>query len=155
MMRNEKTIEALNQLIELHNDRVEGYENAISETGELDLKPLFLRFARTSIDCRAKLVLEVIRLGGVPAEGIQFAAKFKRIWVNLKTALSNNNRTIILGSLEQGEDLALKAYVDILEDGHEYLDMEQLELLHEQHADLKLDHDAIKELRDAALIEHD
>ncbi len=154
-MKNEKTITALNHLIELHNDRIEGYESATNETREVELKPLFLRFARTSIDCRAELVLEVTRLGGAPAGGTQIAAKFNRIWVNLKTALSNNNQTIILGSLEQGEDVALKSYTDILKDGMEYLNPAQQRLLEEQYLMLKLDHDAVKELRDKLLIEHD
>lgn len=154
-MKNEKIITALNHLIELHNDRIEGYESAINETRELELKPLFLRYARTSIDCKAELVLEVTRLGGAPARGTQISAKFNRIWVNLKTALSNNNQTVILESLEQGEDVALNAYTETLKDGMEFLNPLQQRMLNEQHLMLKLDHDAIKELRDKSLIEHD
>ena len=36
-MENEKTIEALNTLITINNDRIEGYETAAKETEEQDL----------------------------------------------------------------------------------------------------------------------
>lgn len=153
-MKNEKSITALNYLIELHNDRIQGYENATNETWEVELKFLFLRFARTSIDCRSELVLEVTLLRGVPEGETQISAKFNRIWVNLKTALSNNNQTIMLRSLEQEEGVLLKAYTDILRDGMEYLNPAQQNLLQEQYLMLKLDHDAVEELCDKSLIEH-
>ena len=40
-MDNEKTIAALNSLIQINNDRFEGYDTAFRETEEQDLKTLF------------------------------------------------------------------------------------------------------------------
>ena len=37
----EKSIEVLNTLIEIHNDRIAGYQHAFKETGEASLKTMF------------------------------------------------------------------------------------------------------------------
>ena len=39
-MENEETIDVLNTLITINNDRIEGYETAANETKEQDLKRL-------------------------------------------------------------------------------------------------------------------
>ena len=51
-MENEKTIDALNKLIEINNDRIEGYETASKETNDTDLLNLFSGFIQTSKKCR-------------------------------------------------------------------------------------------------------
>ena len=43
-MDNEKTLDVFNTLIEINNDRIEGYETATAETEEQDLKVLFSQF---------------------------------------------------------------------------------------------------------------
>jgi hypothetical protein len=47
-MENQKTIEALNTLIQINNDRFEGYDSAFKESEEQDLKTLFSQFMLTS-----------------------------------------------------------------------------------------------------------
>jgi len=47
-MDNEKTIDVLNTLIQINNDRIEGYETASKETEEHDLKTMFAQFTKTS-----------------------------------------------------------------------------------------------------------
>jgi hypothetical protein len=44
-MEKEKTIEVLNTLITINNDRIEGYDTAAKETDEYDLKNLFSQLA--------------------------------------------------------------------------------------------------------------
>ena len=44
-MDKEKTIELLNSLITINNDRIQGYETAAKETKDEELKTLFGRFA--------------------------------------------------------------------------------------------------------------
>ncbi len=39
-MENEKTIAVLNTLVQINNDRTEGYETALKETDESELKAL-------------------------------------------------------------------------------------------------------------------
>jgi uncharacterized protein (TIGR02284 family) len=75
-MEKEKSIEVLNTLITINNDRIEGYETATKETEEQDLKTLFGQFISTSRKCKQELVSEVTRLGGEVAEGTMTSGKF-------------------------------------------------------------------------------
>jgi uncharacterized protein (TIGR02284 family) len=51
-MDNEKTIDVLNTLITINNDRIEGYETAAKETEEHELKTVFAQFSATSQKCK-------------------------------------------------------------------------------------------------------
>ncbi len=62
----EKSVEVLNALIEINNDRVSGYEKAASETDTIyiDLQAIFKGYANDSQKYANELALEVKRLGG-------------------------------------------------------------------------------------------
>ena len=148
-MENEKTIDALNELIEINNDRVEGYETASSETKSSDLKSLFSELTRTSQNNLSELSSEVNRLGGKPEEGTRVTGKFFRVWMDVKAALTGDDRGAILNSCEFGEDKALETYEDVLSSDSSELSSEQLEIVRKQQANLRVDHDKVKALRDA------
>ena len=148
-MENEKRIDVLNQLIEINNDRVEGYETASKETDAADLKSLFADLQSTSHNNLAALRSEVNRLGGTPEEGTRVTGKFFRAWMDVKAALTGNDRQTILNSCEFGEDKALETYENVLADDASVLSSEQLAIVSEQQSKLRADHDRVKALRDA------
>ncbi len=148
-MKKEKTIEVLNTLITINNDRIEGYETASKETEESDLKTLFTQFINTSIKCKTELVAEVIRMGGVPAEGTKVSGKFFRAWMDVKAALTGKDRKTILDSCEYGEDAAVGTYNKVLRDNLEDISAEQQTMFNIQHALIKADHDKVKFMRDS------
>jgi len=148
-MDNEKTIEALNSLIVINNDRVEGYETAAKETDAADLKSLFASLRSTSTENLSALRAAVTRLGGKIEEGTRTTGKFFRAWMDVKAALTGKDRQAILSSCEFGEDKALEAYEDVLEDASG-LASEELTLIRTQQSNLRADHDKVKALRDAA-----
>lgn len=148
-MEASKNIKALNELIEINNDRVEGYETAASETNDVDLKVLFANLKATSLANLADLRAEVIRLGGEVEEGTRITGKFFRVWMDVKAALTGNDRASILDSCEFGEDKALEAYKSALEN-REDLSPEYVTLVQKQQTELRADHDKVKALRDAA-----
>ena len=148
-MENEKQISLLNQLVEINNDRLEGYETAAGETNAADLKMLFGNMKTTSYDNLQELRSEVMRLGGKPEEGTRVSGKFFRAWMDVKAALTGNDRQTVLNSCEFGEDKALETYKDVLADSATVLSANQLSMVRQQHANLRADHDRIKALRDA------
>ncbi len=148
-MNTEKTIEVLNTLIEINNDRIEGYETASKETNEDDLKALFAQLASTSEACKTELIDEVEHLGGTHTEGTKTTGKFFRAWMDVKAALTGKDRSAILSSCEYGEDVAVKTYKDVLDNYSEELTDEQLDLIEEQSELIQADHDTVKSLRDA------
>jgi len=147
-MDNSKTISALNNLIEINNDRVEGYETAAKETDSADLKSLFSDLQSTSQQILGALRSEVIKLGGEPEEGTRVTGKFFRAWMDVKAALTGNDRHQILSSCEFGEDKAQEAYDSALEDSSDF-SPELASLVREQQSKLRADHDKVKALRDA------
>lgn len=146
-MNKEKAIEALNTLITINNDRIEGYETASKETEELDLKSLFAQFISTSQKCKQELVNEVNALGGEAAEGTLTSGKFFRMWMDVKAALTGKDRKAILNSCEFGEDEAKETYENTLEQNFDHLSPEQQIMIYDQKNLLKADHNHIKALR--------
>jgi len=148
-MKNEKTIEVLNTLIIINNDRMEGYQTASKETEEIELKSLFARFISTSEKCKQELIREVNMLGGVVAEGTMITGKFFRVWMDVKSAITDKDRQTILSSCEYGEDVAKEAYEDALENHSEHLNAAQQSLITSQKQLLQADRNHVKMLSDA------
>lgn len=149
-MENQKSIDALNELIEINNDRIEGYETAAKETKSGDLKRLFAELSDTSQHNLSELRAEVNRLGGKPEEGTRITGKFFRVWMDVKAALTGDDRGAILDSCEFGEDKALEAYEHAFEHHTDALTSEQLDMIRKQQTKLRADHDRVRALRDAA-----
>jgi len=147
-MDQEKSIEVLNTLIEINNDRIEGYETASAETEETDLKTLFSQLMKTSQKCKTELVDEVRKLGGTPIEGTRTTGKFFRVWMDVKAAITGKNRKAILNSCEYGEDVAVSTYAKVLKNDIEHITSEQEDLIEAQYTLIKADHDKVKDLRD-------
>jgi uncharacterized protein (TIGR02284 family) len=148
-MTNEKTVDALNRLVEINDDRIEGYQTAAKETEEQDLKTLFGRFVQTSHKCRQELATEITSLGGTPTDGTKNTGKLFRAWMDVKAALTGKDREAILNSCEFGEDNALETYENVLEDDTEHLRPGHISMINTQLSLLKGDHDKVKAMRDA------
>lgn len=147
-MDKDKSIDMLNTLIEINNDRIEGYETASKETDETDLKTLFAQFIRTSQKCKQELVDEVHRLGGTPIEGTKTTGKFFRVWMDVKAALTGKDRKAIINSCEYGEDTAVDTYEKVLRNKLNDITAAQQSLVSTQHLLIKADHDKVKAMRD-------
>lgn len=132
-MVQEKSIDMLNALIEINNDRIEGYKTASEETEEIDLKTLFSQLMETSQKCKTELVDEVHKLGGTPIEGTRVTGKFFRVWMDPKAAITGKNRKAILSLCEYGENIAVTTYADAIKDDFEYLTSEQQGIIEAQH----------------------
>lgn len=152
-MNKEKAIEVLNTLVEINNDRIVGYETASKETNEADLKSLFSNFQQTSQRCKAELVSEVQQLGGKPEEGTRTSGKFYRAWMDIKAALTGKDRKAILNSCEYGEDVAVATYDKVLKDDCDELTTQQRNMVKDQYRLIKADHDRVRNLRDALVVQ--
>ena len=150
-MENEKTIEVLNTLITINNDRIEGYETAAKETEEQDLKTLFAQFSSTSQKCKSELITEVSNLGGTAAEGTLISGKFFRVWMDVKAALTGKDRKAILNSCEFGEDAAKDIYEKALDNDLENLNAYQQTMIKKQLTLLVADCGKVKVMRNLAL----
>ena len=143
-MEKEKTIEVLNTLITINNDRIEGYETAAKETEEQDLKLFFNELKQTSLHCNKELTVEVTKLGGTATDGTKTTGKFFRVWMDVKAALTGKDRKAILNSCEYGEDVAKDTYEKALKNESDNLSAGQQAMIHAQHTLLVADHNKVK-----------
>lgn len=147
MKLNEKTTEVLNDLIQINNDRVEGYEKAANETKQedSDLRSLFMNMAADSRQYARELSRHVTG-NDEPATGTTFKGKIYRAWMDVKATFTGKDRKSILASCEFGEDAAQKAYEEGLRESD--LTVEVRQLLMDQKQNLRAAHDKIKAMRD-------
>lgn len=149
MQTNEKTTEVLNDLIEINNDRVRGYERAIDETKDLDvdLQAIFQSLANDSRKYVAELTQQVNSLGGDATTDTTTSGKLYRTWMDVKATFTGHDRQSVLESCEYGEDAAQKAYNDALASDAE-LSTEVRQLITDQQSTLRTAHNLIKKYRD-------
>ncbi len=148
-MKNEKTIEVLNDLIRINNDRIAGYEKAaesIDQT-EVMLKTLFFQLAEESIEFRRELTERVESMGAKAADDSSAPGKVYRVWMDIKSAFTGHDKKSILESCEFGEDAAQRAYKMALEDRDE-LPYSIVQIIEDQKTLLRMSHDLIRNQRD-------
>ena len=150
MTLNEKTAEILNDLIEINNDRVRGYERASKETNtkDADLRSLFDDMATDSRRYANELSKFVLERGETPSDGTTLRGKLYRAWMDVKATFSGSDRKAILASCEFGEDAAQRAYKDALGSDAE-IPAEVRQVIVDQQSSLKQSHDRIKRMRDS------
>ncbi len=148
-MESSKSVDVLNSLIEINNDRIEGYSTALKETQQADLKQFFAECEQTSRKCRNELVSEVQKLGGKPEEGTKTTGKFYRVWMDFKAAVTGNDRKAILSSCEFGEDAAVDTYKKAL-DNKADLNGDLHKLISSQYLLINAEHSKVKTMRDRA-----
>lgn len=147
MQNTKETIEVLNDLIQINNDRITGYEKAIKETKpeDDDLKVLYATMIAESHRIKIALATEVQSMGAEVEQGTTTSGKIYRAWMDVKAVFGGHDRHTVLSNCEAGEDAAQRAYRMALEhDLPTYI----RELLIQQQQALKASHDEIKTLRD-------
>ena len=145
-----KSAEVLTSLLTINNDRIKGYETALDETKDADLKSLFTQFIQTSQTAKKELETELVKLGEDPDDGTRLDGKIYRAWMDVKSAVTGNDRTAILSSCEYGEDVALNSYKGALE--QEHLDGMYRPMIESQKTMIKMEHDRVKSLRDSSKV---
>jgi uncharacterized protein (TIGR02284 family) len=148
-MANTKLAEVLNDLIQINNDRIEGYQKAINEADDVDvdLKAMFTKMENDSRDHVRELSSVVEDLGETPTDGTTVSGKVYRAWMDVKTAFSSKERQSILELCEFGEDAAQKAYNDALASDAD-MSTDVRKLITSQQQSLRTAHGVIKKYRD-------
>ena len=145
----EKSTEAIKDLIIINNDRFEGYQKALEQTEDADLKTLFQQYSIESKSFANELRLLLPDYKDAPdRDETRISGKFYRAWMDIKNALSGNDRKAVLSSCEYGEDVAKKAYENALTD-RAGLPQETVTLIQDQFDEILDAHNTIKTLRDS------
>lgn len=148
MENNTVNTEILNDLIEINNDRIVGYQKASEELKpeDADLRSLFAEMIVLSQQNKSALTREVQVLGAEPETGTTSSGKIYRAWMDIKAVFTGHDRETVLENCEFGEDAAKRAYKMAVET--EGLPAHLLSLISSQQNAQKAAHDQIKAIRD-------
>jgi uncharacterized protein (TIGR02284 family) len=142
------TIQVLNDLILINNDRILSYQRAIGGVASEDanLKVLFANLIGESHQFKMEIATEVAVLGKDIETGTSESGTLHRKWIDVKAAFSGLTKKSILEECEFGEDAILNAYELALND--ETLPAYIKEMLTNHLPILQAAHDKVKGLRD-------
>ena len=144
-MKKENTV--LNNLIETLKDGQEGFKQAAEGVSDPKLKSLFSDYSHQRSRFATALQSEARRHGETEPETSSSATgALHRGWINLKSAVTGGDDHAILAECERGEDSAVEAYKEALDNG---LSPSAQELVSRQFAEIKAAHNRIRSLRDA------
>ncbi|NNF00627.1 MAG: PA2169 family four-helix-bundle protein [Pyrinomonadaceae bacterium] len=144
MTKNE-IISSLNNLIETCKDGQEGFRQASEGVEDSDLKSIFSEYSLQRAQMAGELQQIVSGLGGEPEDSSSLAGSIHRGWINIKSAVTGNDREAILNEAERGEDVAVSNYKDSLE--MNFPD-NIMETVRQQYTKVQAAHDRVKSLRD-------
>jgi len=145
---NDKQKKTVEKLIEVLKDGQEGFKITAEKIDDSSIKAQFLDFSEQ----RAKFVVQLAPYlssadmsTSVGGAAVKAAGVIHRGWIDVKSALGGGD-SAILNEAERGEDYAVKAYQDAME---EPLPQELSSLIKEQFLLVKSTHDKVKSYRDS------
>ncbi|RZA01107.1 MAG: PA2169 family four-helix-bundle protein [Sphingobacteriaceae bacterium] len=144
------TIDMLNDLVQINNDRAKGFEQALEGLGDDDahIKATFLTCINQSHRFKMELGTEIEALSkhqDINNTGTLLGA-LHRSWLELKSNFTAFNTKSVLEECEFGEDAILKMYAVVLD--QDYMPAYIRDILLMQQDTLQQAHDEIKLLRD-------
>ena len=106
----------LHELLLFVNDRIEGYRRAASESQDADLRNYYEELAQQSKEFSQHLNGYLRVQDSAEETGTTLKGKLYRGWMEAKAAVTGYSETAVLGSNVYGEEWALKAYQEALQD---------------------------------------
>jgi uncharacterized protein (TIGR02284 family) len=117
----ETTLMHLNDLTEINNDRIIGYEKLISKSDDQDLIMIFTTMAALSRSFKSDLIKGITLMGGFIHHRAEYAGQYHRVWNAIHAAVENNNKDQIIFMCEQEEKITLSIYAKVLTDKDNFL----------------------------------
>lgn len=121
---NENTARAYNDLVEINKTGAKGYQEAAEGVSSPQLKSELSRLSQQRAQFASELTQQASQYGlnitnDNTVEGVltDAAAAVHHGWINIKSAITGQSDTAILGECETGDSVALKAYETALTSG--------------------------------------
>lgn len=106
----------LDELLYFVNDRIAGYERAVAESHDAELRGYYKQLVSQSQQFATDLNTYLTREGGERETSTTLKGKLYRAWMDAKALVTERDEKTILGSNIYGEEWALKAYQEALAD---------------------------------------
>lgn len=110
----DKVISEVNEIFEVLNERILGYEKARDNVENPEYKSLFQKYSAQSRSFEQDLAMFSDR---TPEEaGTRVKGDAWRFWMDIKDALTSDSEEAMLKASITGEEAAIDKYQDVLED---------------------------------------
>ena len=108
--------DTLHELLLFVNDRVAGYERAVEHSQDAELRGYYQQLVSQSQQFANQLNSYLTREGSDRETGTTIKGKLYRAWMDIKATLTGHDEQAILNANIYGEEWALKAYEEALND---------------------------------------
>jgi uncharacterized protein (TIGR02284 family) len=119
-MDNSKTVETLNDLLNITNDRIQGFSKVEDKVWDnyTTLKIDYDQMVSQSQTMKSDLVSLIREKGGKPDDSSTTAGALHRTWIDVKNSFTGNNAESTLENVIFGERAAIDTYEEALQDGN-------------------------------------
>ena len=114
--KGDSQTDTLQELLYFVNDRIEGYKRAVEESQDSSLRGYYKQLVSQSQQFATELNNHLREQSGDRQTETTLKGKLYRAWMDAKAAITGSDEKAILGSNIYGEEWALKAYRDALQD---------------------------------------
>jgi uncharacterized protein (TIGR02284 family) len=146
----ERAIVVLNDLIQINNDRISCYQQALHQgvNLDMDMKLLFKEIITEAQKFKQELIDQVKLFEGNPKNRITLSGRVHRAWMDLKVTFTGNTRHAIISFCEYHEVVAQQTYKAALNIAAG-MNKNVFKLIEEQQTALMKTYDAINKCHEA------
>ncbi|OCK51706.1 conserved hypothetical protein [Chryseobacterium formosense] len=118
-MNNERTVSVLNDLLNITNDRIQGFSKVEDKVWDTytPLKADYDQMVSQSQTMKSELNNLILERGGEPDNTGSTAGAIHRTWIDVKNSFSGDKAESTLENVVYGEEAAINAYQDALDSG--------------------------------------
>jgi uncharacterized protein (TIGR02284 family) len=119
-MDNSKTVSTLNDLLNITNDRIQGFSKVEDKVWDTysSLKNDYDQMVRESQTIKSELIGLITERGGNPDDSSTTAGALHRTWIDIKNSFGGDHAESTLENVVFGERAAIDAYQDALDSGN-------------------------------------
>ncbi|QQV03881.1 MULTISPECIES: PA2169 family four-helix-bundle protein [Chryseobacterium] len=146
-MEKAETINVLNDLLQITNDRIRGFEKVEGKVWEnySGLKSEYDRMISQSKMMKVEIINLITERGGNPDDSTTVAGNLHRTWIDIKNSLPTSNKDIeTLENVVFGEKSAIDSYEEALKSGN--LDNDSRKVISDQLNSLKISYEQFSEI---------
>jgi uncharacterized protein (TIGR02284 family) len=148
-MKTEQTISVLNDLLQITNDRIEGFEKVEGKVWEMypDIKDEYDRMISQSKIMKNELINLITEKNGNPKDSTSMAGAIHRTWIDIKNSFTIGNiEESTLENVVFGEAAAIETYQKALDSGD--LCEKSEKIVSEQLHSLKVSYNQFKNIEE-------
>ena len=143
-MDKDEIVSTLNKLIETCKDGEQGFKTCAEHVKDSALRSYFNNRAQSCAAAATELQTQVLLYGEEAETSSSLSGALHRGWVNIKAMITGSDDEAILDECERGEDVALKAYREALQQD---LPPNVRSIVLRQYEGVQKNHDEVKALR--------